>query len=119
MDKYIELYIALREKKAEVRQRHKEELEPIEAGLMKLESLMAQALESAGISKAGSKAGTAFFKENTSVSVDDWSAVVQYVQDNDAFDILERRVAKSAVLERGDVPGILKVTSKVVQVRKA
>lgn len=114
----IETYVKLRDKKKRMQDEHKKELEPIEEGLMKLEARLMQAMEETGVEKLGGTAGTAFTKVNTSISVADWDSVVSYVKDNDAYDLLERRVAKSAALERGDVPGLTVNQTKVVQIRR-
>lgn len=117
-NKLIETYIALRDKKKQVVEAHQKELEPYDMGLMKLEAKLMGALETAGVEKLGGAAGTAFTKINTSVIVADWEQVVEYVRENDAYDVLERRVAKTAALERGDVPGLAISRTKVVQIRR-
>lgn len=114
----ISFYIQLRDKKKEIQQSHKAELEPIDAGLMKLEAKMQERLAELGVEKAGGEAGTVFTKVNTSYTVEDWDSVVEYVKENDAFDLLERRVSKSAAQERGDVPGLRTTQVKAIQVRR-
>jgi len=117
-DKLIETYVRLRDKKAELVAKHKAELEPFDAGMMKLEARLIELLDTAGADKVSGPHGTAFTKVNTSVSVSDWDAVVGYVREHEAFDLLERRVAKSAAMERGDVPGLSVSQVRVVQVRR-
>jgi len=117
-NKLIETYVKLRDKKKEVQDRHKAELEPFDEGLMKIEAKLLQVMTDSGVEKIGGGAGTAFTKVNTSVTVGDWEKIVDYVKENEAYDILERRVAKTAVLERGDVPGLNVNQVKVVQVRR-
>lgn len=118
MDEMIGLYVQLRDKKSEIQAQHKAELEPIDIGLSKLESRMQDALAEAGVTQMAGAHGTAFTKINTSVSVEDWDAVLAYVAENDATDILERRVSKTAVLERGDVPGLRTSQVKTLNVRR-
>jgi len=114
----ISYYIQLRDKKKETQDRHKEELEPINVGLMKLEGIMQDRLNEMGIDKMAGDSGTVFTKTNSSVTVDDWEAVVEYIKDNEAYDVLDRRVNKTAALERGDVPGLRTSQFKTVQVRR-
>lgn len=117
-NKLIETYVRLRDKKREVQERHKAELEPFDEGLMKIEAKLLDVMNSSKVEKLGGAAGTAFTKINTSVTVADWEQVVDYVRKNEAYDLLEKRVAKSAALERGDVPGLAVNQVKVVQVRR-
>ena len=117
-DKLIEYYIQLRDRKKDMQARHKQELEPIEGGLMKLEAMLQARLDEMGVDKMGGDTGTVFTKVNTSVTVEDWESVVNYVKSNDAFDLLDRRVNKSAAQERGDVPGLRTSQMKTVQVRR-
>lgn len=114
----IQTYVRLRDKKKEVQDRHKAELEPYDAGLMKIEARLHELMTETGVSKVGSDAGTAFLKINTSVSVADWDEVIQYVKINDAYDLLEKRVSKTAAQERGDVPGLAINQVQVIQVRR-
>ena len=118
MNQLIEYYVALRDRKKEIQTKHKEELEPIDAGLMKLEATMQAKLNELGVEKAGGDAGTVFTKTNVSVNVEDWDSVLDYVKSNEAYDVLERRVSKAAALERGDVPGLRTTQVKTIQVRR-
>ncbi|SRR6056297_239502 len=114
----ISYYIQLRDRKKEMQMRHKEELEPIEGGLMKLEGMMQERLNDMGVEKMGGDTGTVFTKVNTSITVEDWESVLGYIKNNDAFDILDRRVNKTAAQERGDVPGLRTSQIKTIQVRR-
>lgn len=118
MNKLIDFYIQLRDKKKEVQDRHKAELEPYDAGMMKLEAKMQEQLSSLGVDKLGGDAGTVFTKTNVSISVEDWDEVLDYVKSNEAFDLLEKRVSKTAAQERGDVPGLRTTQVKTIQVRR-
>lgn len=118
MDTMIGLYVQLRDKKKQVQEQHKADLEPIDAGLMKLEARMQEALEEAGVKQMAGEHGTVFVKVNTSYSVEDWDAVWNYVRDNNAVDVLERRVSKTAVQERGDVPGLRSSQVRTLNVRR-
>ncbi len=114
----ISYYIQLRDRKKEIQAWHKEELEPVDAGLMKLEGMLQERLTEMGVEKMGGDTGTVFTKVNTSVTVEDWDSVVDYVKSNDAFDLLDRRVNKTAAQERGDVPGLRTSQMKTIQVRR-
>ncbi len=46
--------------------------------------------------------GTAYRSNRASATVGDWEAFLTWVQDNDEFDMLERRVSKTAVQEYKD-----------------
>lgn len=118
MNKLIDFYIQLRDRKKDIQTKHREELEAYDAGLMKLEAKMQEQLTQLGVDKLGGDAGTVFTKTNVSVSVEDWDEVIEYVKCNDAYDLLEKRVSKTAAQERGDVPGLRTTQVKTIQVRR-
>jgi hypothetical protein len=91
----------------------KEEIEKLEAALMKL-------MNEAGVQSVKTKAGTAYFSNVSSVRVVDWPVTLDFIVSNGAWDLLERRVNKTALkeLEEG-VPGVAIETIRKVNVRRS
>lgn len=117
-NKLIDTYVKLRDKKKSMQDDFKAQLEPVEEGLMKVESKLMQMMQDVGVDKLAGAAGTAFVKVNVSMTVADWDEVIGYVKENDAYDLLEKRVSKTAAQERGDVPGLAISQTRVVQIRR-
>lgn len=58
--------------------------------------------------------GITYFKQRREVATaEDWDAFYQYIKENDAIHLLQRRVGQAATLETledGDIPGVKKLT---------
>lgn len=117
MDQVVAAYLQLRTHRDEVSRKHKEEMAPINDKLNKLSSWVHNQLNSQGQKNARVDAGTAFLQTDTSVTVQDWDSVLQFIKDNGFFEMLERRVSKGVVTEfiesTGTVPPGVKVTSEI------
>lgn len=120
----IAAYLQLREQRDGVVKRHKEELAPFNDKMTKLETFMLDLLNKAGVDSMAFKGvGTMFKKTTQSTKVADWDAVLGWIRANEAWEFLERRVAKSVVQEYSEStgsipPGVEVTTDTVVQIRK-
>lgn len=108
----------LREKKREI----EKDLKPIEAEIESLRAdLVTRFLEEKS-QGSFTDVATATLTETTVCSVTDWDAFYQYVKDNDAFYLLQRRVSNPAWLElhkAGETPpGTTDFTKMDVSLRK-
>lgn len=50
---------------------------------------------------------TAYWQSNTSVKVEDWNAVMEYVYANKAFDVLQRRISPAQLKARIDAGAVI------------
>ena len=120
VEKIIAYYITLRDQKAEIESRHKEELAPIKENMQLAEAALHKLMLDQDVTQLKKKGvGTAFLQEFVSAKVDDWDTVLKHIQDHDRWDLLERRVNKTAVLDGDEVPGITIAKSLKVNVRRA
>lgn len=60
-----------------------------------------------GVDSFKTSAGTAYKTTKTFVSITDWDSFINYVRENDAFHLLQRRVTKSAAIEEKEENGEL------------
>lgn len=118
IDKLIGSYVALRDKKDEIAQRHKDELAPYNAAMDKIESAIHAAMQEQNVKSFKSAHGTAYTSELASAKVVDFEAALQYIQQHERWDMLERRVNKTVVQEIGDVPGVELTRSIKVNIRR-
>lgn len=106
LSKIIEQYAMRREERLELDRRSKEigELEN------ELKQLIMAHMEEQHVYVAGSPHVTVKLKITPKPTAKDWREVYQYVKDNDAFDILFRRLNEKALIERREqgveVPGL-------------
>lgn len=123
VDAVIKKYMRLREKKALVEATIKEELDKIKADMTKLEAFLKAKLDADGLTSFKTEYGTAFLTTTDFANVDDWDAVLRFIREEEAYDMLERRVSKTAV--RGYIeankevpPGVKYGTKLDINVRK-
>ena len=123
VDAVIKKYMKLREKKALVEATIKEELDKIKADMTKLEAFLKAKLDADGLTSFKTEYGTAFLTTTDFANVDDWDAVLRFIREEEAYDMLEKRVSKTAV--RGYIeankevpPGIKYGTKLDINVRK-
>lgn len=123
VDDIIGLYIKLRAKKDAIENKAKEDVKDIKAKLETLSQWIMAKADQDGVTSFKSKSGTAFVTTVDFANVADWDAVLDFIKTNDAYDMLERRISKTAV--RGyieahkEVPaGVTYGTKIEVNVRK-
>ena len=119
----VAAYVTLRDKKAEIKARHQEELAPINDKMFKLEGWLHRELNKQGVDSFKTKRGTAFVQKATSVTVQDWDATLPFIREHGLWDMLEARVSKTAVQDyiesTKDVPpGVSIKVDEVVRVRR-
>lgn len=116
---YVETYIKLRDQIKELEKKHKEELKPYREGLETIEGLLAQALYDNGADSMKTSAGT-FYKSHWSrPQVQDWEKVLDYIVENERYDLFERRISKAVAEEIGEVPGVVFERGVKINVRRS
>jgi len=123
VDAVIKKYMRLREKKAAIEATVKEELDKVKGDMGKLEAWLMAKLDADGLTSFKTEFGTAFLTTTDFANVEDWDAVLRFIREEDAFDMLEKRVSKTAV--RGYIeankevpPGIKYGTKLDINIRK-
>jgi len=100
VDSVIEGYLKLRAQKQAIEARTKEQTSAIDANMDKLEARLKLKAEETGVTSFKTDHGTAFLTTVDFANVADWDAVLKFVRENDAWDMLEKRVNKNAVRQR-------------------
>lgn len=121
-EKVIEAFVTLRDQKEALAKRHKEEMAPINENMTKCQAWLHQRLLADNLQNFSSPLAVAFFKEHTEVKVQDWNAVLGHIQETNTWDLLERRISKTAYVDYKaagqDIPGVTYTTEKVVHVQR-
>lgn len=119
----IRTYMKLRDQKAAIEGEVKERIADLKSKMEKLEAYLKTQMDAQGLTSFKSDYGTAFLTTTDYANVADWDAVLNFIRDNEAFDMLEKRVSKIAV--RGYIesnkavpPGITYGTKLEVNIRK-
>ena len=96
-DKVIETYLKLRAKKEAIESEAKEKVVEIKANLIKLEAYLKEKMDAEGETSKKTPFGTAFITTTDFAQVGDWDATLNFIKENEAWDMLEKRVSKTAV----------------------
>ena len=115
--------VKLRGQKAEIEAEAKAKKKVIEDQIDKLEAYIKAESDRTGVTSFKTAHGTAFLSTSDYANVANWDAVLAFIKEHNAYDLLERRVNKQAVrgyMESLKVvpPGINYGTSIEVNVRK-
>ena len=119
----ITTYLKLRGKADAMEAETKSKVDAIKLQLIKLEAWLKEQADLQGVTSFKTAHGTAFLSTKDFANVQDWDATLEFIKQNDAYDMLEKRVSKLAV--RGYIdknkavpPGINYGTKLDVVVRK-
>lgn len=123
VDDVIAAYMKLRTQKELIEAEIKDKVKGIEEKMDKLEAWIKEQADAQGVTSFKTKHGTAFLTTTDYANVADWDAVLKFIREEEAFDMLERRVSKTAV--RGYIeatkavpPGVNYGTKLGVNIRK-
>jgi hypothetical protein len=97
VDDVIAAYMKLRDKKDSMEAAVKEQTKTLKEQMEKLEAWIKEQADVQGVTSFKTKHGTAFLTTTDYANVADWDAVLNFVRENEAFDMLEKRVSKIAV----------------------
>tara|TARA_R100000458_G_C8077728_1_gene113784 strand:- start:125 stop:529 length:405 start_codon:yes stop_codon:yes gene_type:complete len=97
IDKVIDGYLKLRGEKEAIEAETKEKVKGIKEQLAKIEAWLKEEADRTGVDSFKTAKGTAFLTKTDFAQVADWDAVLEFIKENEAFDLLEKRVSKTAV----------------------
>lgn len=123
VDAVIKKYMKLRSEKESTEAEIKERVDTIKATMAKLEAWLKAKLDADGLTSFKTDYGTAFLTTNDFANIEDWDAVLRFIREEEAFDMLEKRISKAAV--RGYIeahnevpPGVKYGTKLDINIRK-
>jgi hypothetical protein len=123
VDDVVATYMKLRVQKDMIEAETKDRVKGIKEKMEKLEAWIKEQADAQGVTSFKTKHGTAFLTTTDYANVADWDSVLDFIKREEAFDMLERRVSKTAV--RGYIeatkavpPGINYGTKLEVNIRK-
>jgi len=119
----VAAYIKLRAQKDAIEKQIEEDVKIIKGKMEKIEAWLKVQMDAQGLTSVKSDHGTAFLTTTDYANVENWDAVLDFVRTNDAYDMLNKAVSKTAV--RGYIeqhkavpPGVNYGTKLEVNIRK-
>ena len=123
IDQVISAYMTLRSQKEAIEAETKEKVKGIKTKMEKIEAWIKTQADEQGVTSFKTKSGTAFLTTTDYANVADWDSVLEFIRTNEAFDMLEKRVSKTAVrgyidMNKAVPPGVNYGTRLDVNIRK-
>lgn len=122
IDELVQTYLELREIKAQLEKKHKERKGKVDDKMKMIEAKLLQFFEETGQESARTKYGTPYTQLRESVTVSSRDDFLDFVRENEAWDMLENRASKTAVLEYKEEheelpPGLSYRAERIVNVK--
>jgi hypothetical protein len=124
MDKLVRVYIKIRNRIQKLTQDYEAQVEALEAQKSEVASAMKDQMLALGSTTLRTDAGTIMLGKKTRYYTDDWDSFKHFMVENDAIDLLEKRIAQTNMktfLEENPglvPPGLNSNTEYAVSVRK-
>jgi hypothetical protein len=124
LEKMAKTYLKMRAKCHAITKAADDEVAAIKAKMAVIENAAAQHLHQIKANSVATPAGTFYRQEDIKPSVGDWDALYTWIAEHNEFEMLERRVKKTAVAEymertKGHLPpGVAVHREYVVRVRQ-
>lgn len=120
----IQKYVEIRDKVKDIGERHAAELAPYKEMMDRVEVFLLSQLQESKVDSFKAQTGTAYITRKTSATLADRQTFYQFAVERDLLDLLDIRVAKTAVeaykQAHGDIPpGVTWREELGVNVRRA
>jgi len=119
----VERYVALRDRKAELKAGYDASVKSIDDAMAKVELYLLKHLQDLGVDSVKTEFGTAYTTTKTSATVAEWDSVLNWVRANDEWTALTRGVSKDFVKtykeEHNDLPpGVSWREERTINIRR-
>jgi len=123
IDSVVAAYMKLRQKKDALKVEYEAKADVVKAKMQKIEAYIKELADQQGVTSFKTHHGTAFLTSVDYANVAEWDVTLKFIQDHNAWDMLEKRVSKRAVRGYIDAnkevpPGVNYGTRIEVNVRK-
>lgn len=123
LEKAVKVYRAIRDRRSELKREFEKEDNVLKEKLIQIENHLMWVLDDQGAKSVRTNEGLIYTEEQTKASIADWGSFGPWVQENDALDMLQRRVVigelKKYMQEYDELPpGISIHRERVVRIRK-
>jgi predicted nuclease with TOPRIM domain len=120
----VELYIRLRDRKAEMKAEYEAKVEEVVRKMDTLEAKLLEVFQKTGTDSVKTPAGTAYTSVRSSVSTADKQAFLDFVRENNEWGLLDVRPLKAGVEQFRSInddlpPGINLREERVVNIRRS
>ncbi len=123
IDSIIKKYVELRDAIDAVNNEAKKKVATLTEAQDVLSSVLMKLAKEQGVSSFKTDSGTAFVQTKTYAGIANWNQTIEYIKANDAYNLLNKAVNKTAVKEYIDKheippPGVNWTVEQEIQVRR-
>jgi hypothetical protein len=97
VEKLCAVYVKIRDARTELKRAFDKRDEELKTQQETINGLLLDMCKELNVSSLKTAAGIAYKTLKTRYWVADWDAALQFIKDNDAFELLERRLAQNAI----------------------
>jgi hypothetical protein len=120
----VQKYVEVRDKKAQIKADYDADVAKIDRVLEKIEAALLKTFETTGMDSVRTEFGTAYSSTKTTASIADPDAFISFCKENNAWHMLQKRVAQSAVEQYKDEhevlpPGIDWRVERTINIRRS
>lgn len=124
MGAIVEKYLALRDRKAELKAAYDASVKDIDVAMERVENYLLRVMQEQGLESVRTPFGTPYISRRTSATVADWESFLGFVKANDEWSMLKRDVSKTVVEqyrnEHNDLPpGLNWREERVVNIKRS
>lgn len=99
LDKLINQYVLLRDRKRAIEAKHKAELAPYNKVMSEVEGMMLDYMQRAGVDSVSTPGGTAYQSTKRSATIKDGAAFRKFVVETGAYNLVDWRANANAVFD--------------------
>ena len=125
VDTLCRVYVKIRDKKQTIQKEADEQIEALDAQLKEVAGAIKEIMRAAGTTSMKTPHGTAYMQPKTKYYAMDWSVFGQWIIQNQAIELMEKRVAQANMAQwvkehpSNVPPGLQADTELTVTVRKS
>lgn len=95
MEKLVSAYIKIRDARDDIKREADDKIKGLEAEMQTLSTAMLDLFKEQGIDSAKTPFGTAYRSVKSRFWTNDWEGMYDFIHDNDAYELLEKRIHQS------------------------
>ena len=115
VEELVRKFVRIRDGRAEVTARHKEELAKYDKALDKLKGMMRVAMNEAGAESVRTGEGTCYFSVKKSATIESRAAIIDYIKESGDWDLVDLRAnskhVEAYLAEHDELPPAVKFST--------
>lgn len=99
MNLVVEKYQEVRNAKAKLVAKHKEEIAPYDQAIARLEAYIQSEFSRLNVTSMNTPSGTAVVSQTTRLRITDWDRALDFIRQGERWEVLNKALSKNAIVE--------------------